>query len=230
MSLIDNLYAVFLSTGFLVGFGHCIGMCGPIVASLSLGLRKKGRGLPHLLYNSGRITTYAIIGGIMGVTGSFTIVISSITTIQKGIMIAAGIMIIIMGLAMSGIIPFGRVFTNYYNPNSMITKGFQKLSGSDSMLAYFPLGMILGLLPCGPVYTALVSVARTGMEVKRPLDGFFIGAGLMLSFGLGTLPSLILIAKLTDLKWLKYRETIYKVGAMLMVFVGGYFVIKGIQL
>jgi uncharacterized protein len=229
MSSIDNLYYVFLSTGFLVGFGHCIGMCGPIVVSLSLGLRERGGVLPHLLYNSGRITTYAVFGGIMGVTGSFTTVVSGITAIQKGVMIAAGVMIIIMGLAMSGVISFARLFGNYYNPNSMIAKGFQKLSGSGSMLAFFPLGLLLGLLPCGPVYTALVSVARTGMEVKRPLDGFYIGAGLMLSFGLGTLPALILIAKLTDLKWLKFREAIYKVGSILMVFVGGYFVIRGIQ-
>jgi uncharacterized protein len=204
-------------------------MCGPIVVSLSLGLREKEGILPHLLYNSGRITTYAVFGGIMGVTGSFTVVVSSITAIQKGVMIAAGVMIIIMGLAMSGIIPFARVFGNYYNPNSMITKGFRKLSGSGSILAFFPLGLLLGLLPCGPVYTALVSVARAGMEVKRPLDGFYMGAGLMLSFGLGTLPALILIAKLTDLKWLKFREAIYKVGSILMVFVGGYFVIRGIQ-
>jgi len=103
------------------------------------------------------------------------------------------------------------------------------LSDSGSMLAYFPLGLLLGLLPCGPVYTALISAARTGMEVSSPLEGFYMGAGLMMCFGLGTVPSLLLIARLADLKWLKSREIIYRVGSILMIIVGGYFVIKGIQ-
>lgn len=229
MSWIDNLYWIFLSTGFLIGFGHCIGMCGPIVVSLSLSLKKKRTFLPHLLYNSGRIITYAILGGIMGITGSFTIVVSNISSIQKGVMIVAGFMIIIMGLAMSGLIPFGRIFGNYDNPKSMITKGFQKLSGSDAIIAYLPLGLLLGLLPCGPVYTALISAARAGMEVKNPLDGLFLGAGLMMVFGLGTIPALLLIAKFADLRWLKSREIIYKIGSILMVVVGIFFVIKGIR-
>jgi len=165
----------------------------------------------------------------MGITGSFTMVVSNIASIQKGVMIVAGLLIIIMGLAMSGLIPFGRIFGNFYNPQGFIIKGFQKLSDSGSMLAYFPLGLLLGLLPCGPVYTALISAARTGMEVSSPLEGFYMGAGLMMCFGLGTVPSLLLIARLTNLNWLKSRELIYRIGSILMVVVGGYFVIKGIR-
>ncbi len=204
-------------------------MCGPIVVSLSLSLKGKESFLPHLLYNSGRIITYAILGGIMGVTGSFTMVVSNISFLQKGAMIVTGLMIIIMGFAMGGLIPFGHIFGNYYNPKSIITKGFQKLSGSGSILAYFPLGLLLGLLPCGPVYTALITAARTGMEAESLPVGLYMGAGLMLIFGLGTVPSLLLIAKLTDLKWLKSRKFFYKTGSILMVIVGVYFLIKGIK-
>lgn len=67
------------------------------------------------------------------------------------------------------------------------------------------------------------------MEAKSPVESFFMGLGLMFAFGLGTVPSLMIIAKLTDLKWLKSREIIYKTGAILMVIVGLYFVLKGIQ-
>ena len=109
MSFIDPLYAVFLATGFAVGFGHCIGMCGPLVVSLSLNIKDKKLFIPHLLYNTGRIITYSILGGVMGITGSFTLVASHIAGIQKGAMIFAGVLIIIMGLAMSGWIPFGKV-------------------------------------------------------------------------------------------------------------------------
>jgi sulfite exporter TauE/SafE len=52
--------------------------------------------------------------------------------------------------------------------------------------------------------------------------------GVMMSFGIGTIPALFLVAKLVDLGWLKKREIIYRIGTILMIFVGLYFVISGI--
>ena len=57
----------------------------------------------------------------------------------------------------------------------------------------------------------------------------FFGMGLMICFGIGTVPALFLVAKLADLGWLKSRELIYKISAVLMIIVGVYFVIKGIR-
>jgi sulfite exporter TauE/SafE len=54
----ETIYFVLFTTGLTVGFGHCIGMCGPIVVSLSLSLKGRSVVVPHLLYNGGRITTY----------------------------------------------------------------------------------------------------------------------------------------------------------------------------
>jgi sulfite exporter TauE/SafE len=51
----------------------------------------------------------------------------------------------------------------------------------------------------------------------------------MLCFGLGTVPALFLVAKLADMGWLKKRELVYHIGAVLMVAIGLYFIIKGIQ-
>ena len=89
--------------------------------------------------------------------------------------------------------------------------------------------MLLGLLPCGPVYTALLAAARAGMEARSTLEGFLIGVGLMLSFGLGTVVALLLIAKLADLGWLKRRDVIYKISSVIMIFVGVYFVIRAFR-
>ncbi|MBW2582299.1 MAG: sulfite exporter TauE/SafE family protein [Deltaproteobacteria bacterium] len=229
MSFIDPLYPVFLATGFAVGFGHCIGMCGPIVVSLSLNLKDKNLLIPHLLYNSGRVVTYGVLGGVMGATGSFTLVAAHIAEIQKGAMIFAGVLIIIMGLAMSGWISFGQVFGNSYNPGGFISKGFRRLSQIKSPAAYFPIGLLLGLLPCGPVYTALLAAAGAGMEAAGTLEAIIKGMGVMICFGLGTVPALFLVAKLADMGWLKKREIIYRIGAVLMVAVGIYFIIKGIR-
>jgi len=229
MSFIDPLYPIFLVTGFTVGFGHCIGMCGPIVVSLSLNLKDKKFLIPHLLYNTGRIVTYSLLGGIMGATGSFTLVAAHIAGIQKGAMIFAGVLIIIMGLAMSGWISFGKVFGDSYHPGGMISRGFHRLSRVKTAAAYFPIGLLLGLLPCGPVYTALLAAAGSGMKAADPLEAIFRGMGVMLCFGLGTVPALFLVAKLADMGWLKKRALIYRIGALLMVAVGIYFIIKGIR-
>ena len=48
MSFIDPMVWVFLTTGFAVGFGHCIGMCGPIVISMSLQLKDGNTLWPHV--------------------------------------------------------------------------------------------------------------------------------------------------------------------------------------
>ena len=229
MSFIDPLFLVFLTTGFAVGFGHCIGMCGPLVVSLSLNIKTKHRFLPHLLYNCGRIVTYSILGGVMGVSGSFTLVTAHIAGIQKSAMILTGVLIIIMGLAMSGWIPFGKVFGDSYNIGGFVSKGFRRLSQLNSPAAYFPIGLLLGLLPCGPVYTALLAAVGAGMRAGDSWEAIFKGMGVMMCFGLGTVPALFLVAKLADMGWLKKRELFYRIGAILMIAVGLYFVIKGIR-
>lgn len=228
MSFIDPLYLIFLTTGFTVGFGHCIGMCGPLVVSLSLNLKGKNLFLPHLLYNTGRVITYTVLGGVMGATGSFTLVAAHLAGIQKGALIVAGIIIIVMALAMSGWLPLGRLFGEYYNPDGIISKGFRKLSQVKSTATYFPIGLLLGLLPCGPVYTALLAAAGAGMNAAGTLEGIVKGMAVMISFGIGTIPALFIVAKLVDMGWLKKREIIYRIGTILMITVGLYFIGQGI--
>jgi sulfite exporter TauE/SafE len=223
------LYLIYFTTGFTVGFGHCIGMCGPIVVSFSLSSKGKSIVTTHLLYNLGRIITYSILGGLMGLTGSFTIVTANIAGLQKGVLIFAGVLIVVMGVAMSGWLPAGRIFGDNYDPSGILSRGFRKLSGRQSPITYFGLGLLLGLLPCGPVYTALIGAARAGMETANPAEGILAGMGLMLAFGLGTVPALMLVARLAAMGWLKSRQVIYKTGAVLMILVGVYFIIQAIR-
>ena len=229
MSSTSPLFVILLATGFAVGFGHCIGMCGPIVVSLSLNLKGERTLFSQLLYNGGRITTYTILGGLMGLTGSFTTVASHMSAFQRTALILAGIIIIFMALSMSGWIPLGRIFRDEYNPRGFVSKGFKRLSVHKSPFAYYPVGLLLGLLPCGPVYAALIAAAGAGMEATNSAQGVLVGAGLMLGFGMGTVPALLIVGKLAGLTWLKSRKIIYEIGAVLMIAVGIYFVIKGIR-
>ena len=66
MSSTNALLLAYFTTGFTIGFGHCIGMCGPLVVSFSLRLKDRNILIPQLLYHSGRILTYSLLGGIMG--------------------------------------------------------------------------------------------------------------------------------------------------------------------
>jgi len=229
MSPTDPLHLVFLITGFTVGFGHCVGMCGPIAVSLSLNLIGRDVLIPHVLYNTGRIVTYAVLGGLAGVLGSFTMVTSSILSLQKGVLLFAGALVLLMGLAMGGWIPFSRIFGDSGTGSSVLSTCFRNLSAYKSSTVYLPLGLLLGLLPCGPVYTVLIASARAGMSEHTAFQGFLSGMGFMLAFGIGTVPSLLLVGKLAGLGWLKSRPLIYKISSGLMVLVGIYFIIQGIR-
>ena len=225
----ETLYLLYFSTGFTIGFGHCIGMCGPIVVSFSLNLKEKSIFVPQLLYHLGRIITYAILGAVVAAAGSLTMITANIDAIQKGVMMFTGALIIIMGLAMAGWVPLGKIFGDHSGPAGVISKGFGRLLKVKSPLVYLPLGLLLGLLPCGPVYTALLGAARAGMDTVSTYHGVFTGMGLMAAFGFGTVPALFLVAKLADLGWIKSRAIIYKVGAVLMIIVGIIFVIQAFR-
>ena len=225
----ETLYLLFFSTGVTIGFGHCIGMCGPIVVSFSLNLKEKSIFVPQLLYHLGRIITYAILGGVVAAAGSLTMITANIDAIQKGVMMFTGALIMLMGLAMAGWFPLGKIFGDHSGPAGAISKGFGRLLKVQSSLVYLPLGLLLGLLPCGPVYTALLGAARAGMDAGSTHHGVLAGMGLMAAFGLGTVPALFLVAKLADMGWLKSRVMIYKIWAVLMIIVGLIFVIRAIR-
>ena len=225
----ETLFLLYLSTGFTIGFGHCIGMCGPIVVTFSLNLKEKSILVPHLLYHLGRIITYVILGGVVAVAGSFTMVAAHIDRLQKGVMVFAGALIVLLGLAMAGWLPIGRIFANHSSPGKWISKGFGRLLKVKSAIVYLPLGLLLGLLPCGPVYTALLGAARVGMEGNTIYQGMLNGMGLMAAFGMGTVPALFLVAKLADMGWLKSRAIIYKAGAVLMIVAGLIFIVKAVH-
>lgn len=222
-------FGAFLLTGFSVGFGHCIGMCGPIAVSLSLKLKGRPVLWPHFLYNSGRVITYGILGALMGYSGSFTGTSARMAGLQQGVMIFSGILIIVMGVSMGGWLPLGRLFADTGGTFGLISRGFHTLSGRTSSMAYFPLGLLLGLLPCGPVYTALIAAARSGMEAETHGSGALLGMGLMLAFGVGTIPAMMLVARLAGMGWLTCRHHIYRISAVLMILMGVYFTVKAIM-
>lgn len=225
----ESIYVLFLATGFTVGFGHCIGMCGPIVISVSLQLKDRPSFWPQLCYNAGRTMTYAGLGGIMGAGASFTRFASGVGGLQKGILIFAGVLIMIMGAAMAGWLPAGRIFQNAPPIARFAGAWFRRMTAAKRTAWFLPLGMVLGLLPCGPVYTAMIAAARVGMEADSAFSGMISGAGLMACFGAGTIPALLLLSQVARPGWLRHRQAVYRIGGVLMILAGIYFTWKGIR-
>jgi uncharacterized protein len=220
---VDSLFAAYLLTGIAIGFGHCIGMCGPLVISFSLNLGQRDATVPHLIYHCGRILTYTVLGAAMGATGSFTIIAVHVGYLQTGAMLFAGGLVIVMGLAMGGWVPQIRILNPQCTSFGPLGRLFRKLSRSTSAGSYLPLGMMLGLLPCGPVYTALLGAARAGMEAPHIIQGMFTGMVMMAAFGLGTVPALFIVGKAANSGWMRFRTKFNKAGAALMIVLGGYY-------
>ncbi len=178
-------FAVFLIG--LLGGTHCIGMCGGIVSALTVQLPgQRRREWPlHLAYNIGRITSYTVAGAAMGAIGTVGMLFNDILPIQLGLYVAANLMLVALGLyltgftrALAGVEKLGQRLWNRIQP---LTRRFLP---ARSVAQAFPLGALWGFLPCGLVYSVLATALVTGSAER--------GAALMLAFGLGTLPNLLL--------------------------------------
>jgi sulfite exporter TauE/SafE len=217
-------YLLALTTGLFGGFGHCLGMCGPIVASYTLSSSSGSRPLsdrliPHLLYHGGRITMYAFIGALMGLSGSFLNVAGRIAGLQNAVAVAAGITMVLMGLSITGLA--GRTAW-LERHNVLVLRSAKQVMSARSLLRYYPLGLLLGLLPCGLSYTIFIAAAGTG--------GLVPGMMTALLFGIGTLPALLLFGAALSYFNASLRSRIYRAGGAVVIVMGIYFIFRGIRL
>ncbi len=216
----DSLPWVLFVTGLVGGAGHCVGMCGPLVAGYAITLRNRAATLPHLLFHLGRVTTYGIAGGIVGASGSFVRVAAWVAPLQSFLLAATGVLIALMGLSVGGWLPWAGRIEGSGPFQGALAGVARRASEAGGPGAAFPLGMATGLLPCGLVYTALLSAARSGMEGGSPADGFVRGSLAMAAFGAGTFPALFLFGKVVAAAGPRLRGTLTKVAALLLVAAG----------
>jgi len=222
-----SIYAMMFLTGLGGGFGHCIGMCGPLVATYSMKMKRQAL-LSHLIYNTGRVFTYTFLGALVGFSGSFLKVASGIEPLQKAIMVAAGLMIILMGLSMAGVF---RGLLNRIENNALtgvVTRISGLLNSSLTEGTLFPLGIVMGFIPCGLVYTSLLVVVRTSMDISSHTTAMLEGALLMGLFGVGTMPSLLLFGRTVGFLKQRFRESLYRISSFIIIALGVYFLLKAL--
>lgn len=178
----DSAFIALFLVG-LLGGTHCVGMCGGIVGALSMG--GPARWSLHLAYNGGRILSYATAGAIAGALGAAGMGLEGQVSIRLVLYGLANLMLVALGLYLIGLT---RTLALTERLGQHLWRHIQPLSRrflpARSMAQAFPLGLLWGWLPCGLVYSALATALTAGSAQR--------GALLMLAFGLGTLPNLLL--------------------------------------
>ncbi|OOY98533.1 sulfite exporter TauE/SafE family protein [Solemya velum gill symbiont] len=171
----------------LLGGVHCVGMCGGIVGALSIaspGARPAAR-LPMLFsYNSGRLLSYGVAGGLFGALGQLSLPLQQVQLMQSVLAVVAGIMMLLLGLYIGG---WSRVLRHVEIVGGYFWRLIEPLGRGllpvRNPLQGLLLGMLWGWLPCGLVYSMLIWALASGSAIN--------GALLLLAFGVGTLPNLL---------------------------------------
>ncbi|HHV09117.1 MAG TPA: heavy metal transporter [Clostridiales bacterium] len=199
---------------------HCVAMCGGICLSQCVPA-KEGTFIgrfsamrPSLLYNLGRVVSYTVIGGIVGAVGS---VVSFSGTMKGIVQILAGIFMVIMGLNMLNIFPALRRL------NPRMPKVFAKkiYAGSSSKGPLY-IGLLNGLMPCGPLQAMQLYALSTGSPVK--------GAISMFLFSAGTVPLMFAFGALSSFLSKKFTAKMLTASAVLVVFLGIFMFNNGVGL
>lgn len=202
----------------LLGSLHCAAMCSPILLSIpwkgitSLNVMSK-----KLFYQAGRLSTYVLIGMSLYLGGR-RILIGNIQQ-SIGIVVGAGLIVYAL-LSLRKRSASSSFLTTLY---LKLTKPFGNMLRSKSLMSRFGLGALNGLLPCGLVYVAAFT-ALTQNSVGS--------AGIyMLAFGIGTLPMILgIFASSHLLKKLRTELTFKRLKPVIMVLIGGLFIVRSLEL
>ncbi len=160
---------------------------------------------PAFLYNLGRVISYTAVGFIVGALGS---VITFTITMQGVLKLLAGVFMVIMGVNMLGIFPWLRRL------NPRMPKIFARKINSEKRQSKSPMivGLLNGLMPCGPLQAMQIYALSTGNP--------FAGALSMFLFSLGTVPLMFGLGAFTTALGKRFAGKVMTVGAVLVVVLG----------
>lgn len=210
-----------LIAGFALGAAgslHCAGMCGPLVMALPVQHFSKQRRLAAILLNqTGRVTTYSLLGLLLGLAGRRIY----LAGLQQGFSILTGALIVILVLSYR----FSKrprrpgLFSVFYN---LIQTTIIRLLRSDRMINYYMLGVANGLLPCGMVYMAIAGSLTADTVAHSVL--------FMAGFGIGTLPAMVSVTYFGQFFKLSIRNQFKKALPVIAALMGVLLILRGLNL
>ena len=189
--LVDATYFSAFLIGLLGGV-HCVGMCGGVVAALTMSFPHSMRLQTRLqlayvvAYNVGRIASYTAAGMLVGGFGGLVVSLADLHLARRMLELLAGLFMILLGFYLAdwwrGLSLLERVGGHVWQYLEPLGRRLLPVRNSGQALL---LGLVWGWLPCGLVYSVLVWSMAAG--------NWWEGGMLMLSFGVGTLPNLLLM-------------------------------------
>jgi sulfite exporter TauE/SafE len=187
-------------------------MCGPFALTIGSGAAdwkvNVGR---QLLYTLGRVFTYAVFGAVAGAAGLYLQQqVPALVNVAALLAIVAGLFLLYQGLLAARVIR--RRTPSASGVPCLAGDFFANFLKSPGLHNVFLAGLFTGMLPCGLVYGFLALAASSG--------DLATGAGLMIAFGLGTAPVMILTGCGSSLLSLAARKHIYRVAAWCVILTG----------
>lgn len=198
---------------------HCLGMCGPIAVAIPLHrdnwLMKVTGGV---LYNTGRIITYGILGALFGLLGRGI----HLAGLQQWASIGLGIVMILSVLfpvVFREKIKIDKIFSGY---SGRLIGRFRVLFSRRTLGNLLFIGLLNGLLPCGLVYMAIAGAINTNQLVT--------GIAFMVAFGIGTTPALLVLSLAGNVVTSSFRRRAARIIPVFIVILGILFILRGMSL
>ncbi|MGV8906563.1 MAG: sulfite exporter TauE/SafE family protein [Acetobacterium sp.] len=198
---------------------HCLGMCGGINVSQCVSYAKPTDGPAAKLrisgmYNIGRVVSYTLIGGIVGALGS---VIEFSGWAKGSVAVASGLFMVVLGISMLGIFPkINKIVPRM--PRFLQKKTEHASKGKGPLVV----GLLTGLMPCGPLQAMQLYALGTGSFITGALSMFF--------FSLGTVPLMFGLGALSTMLGSRFTHKMLKVSAVLVLVLGVVMINRGLVL
>ena len=204
----------------VLGSSHCIGMCGPFALTIGSGAKTwKSNLARQIVFSLGRIFTYCVLGSIAGYgSWRFGKMVPTMVNVPALLAVVAGLFLIYQGTVAAGVID-SKAVKSKSGPCLAGTFFGSFLNSSDPRNTFLA-GVFTGFLPCGLVYGFLALAASS--------SSMLTGATVMLLFGLGTTPVMVLTGVGGSLISYTSRQHLYRFAAWGVVLAGVVSVARGV--
>ena len=205
----------------LIGSMHCAGMCGPIAISLPyrVGMQTNEETFFKILvYNLGRIITYAFFGFLFGIVGKSFFTMG----IQKWFLITLAVLLIIIAIFSIDIETKALKIPAIGKFNKKVKELLAKSLKNATVKSFLYIGILNGFLPCGLVYMAIVAAIATGGVLNSVL--------YMILFGIGTMPMMMALGYGGHLLSTRFRTFLRKLYPVFMIIFAILFLMRAFKI
>jgi len=194
----------------VLGSGHCLGMCGALVSGYFMKAGPSRTYFPYFVYQIARIIVYTLVGFAAAALGVVLVSSGVFGKVQSILQMFIGFVVILLAMGILGWIPLqGSV---RLLPMNLLRRGYAESRTKDPLLGATIAGLLNGLMPC-PLTFAMAVKATSATTILE-------GGLLMLTFGAGTLPTMLFVSVAFGKMSAHFRGLMLKSAALIMIIMG----------